>query len=199
MGTMCCPWPAGHSTLTQALLSVKGPRQPRWQQTSRIPSDYRNIWTNLNINLRPRHNHFSLLKWRGRNQTALKNVPRLKQKSRDVTSLFSVFISSALFLSCFVCKETSMIALLSLKFISWLPQFYHDRCLSPTQGCHCMLLLVASHPAYSTEQPTEFKLCHQTLIPFSLPLFLCDLAALEMDWANREGARERMNRNKRGF
>jgi len=36
-----------------------------------------------------------------------------------------------------------------------------------------------------------------------LPLFLCNLAALEMDWANIEGAskreRERMDRNKRGF
>lgn len=62
-----------------------------------------------------------------------------------------------------------------------------------------MPLLVASHSAYSTERPAEFKLCHQTLIPLSLLLFLCDLAALEMDWANREGARERMDRNKRGF
>lgn len=42
--------------LTQALLSVKGPRQSSWQHPSRIPSDYRNIWTNLN--LRPRNNYF---------------------------------------------------------------------------------------------------------------------------------------------
>lgn len=163
-------------TLTQAVLSVKGPRQPSWQQTSRIPSDYRNIWTNLNINLRPRHNHFSPLKWRGRNQTALKNVPGLKQKSRDVTLLFSVFISSALFFSCFVCKETSMLSVLSL-FISWLPQFYHDRCLSPAQGCDRMSF-VASHPAYTTEQPTEFRLCLHTLISFCLLLFLYDLGCL---------------------
>lgn len=44
--------------LTQALLSVKGPCQSPWQQTSRIPLDYWNIWTNLNINLRLLHNHF---------------------------------------------------------------------------------------------------------------------------------------------
>lgn len=46
--------------LTQALLSIKVPRQPSWQQTSWIPSDYRNIWTNLHINLSPRLIHFFL-------------------------------------------------------------------------------------------------------------------------------------------
>lgn len=44
---------------------------------------------------------------------------------------------------------------------------------------------------------TDFELCHQTWIPLSLPLFLRDLAALVMDWANREGARDRKDRNKR--
>lgn len=44
-----------------------------------------------------------------------------------------------------------------------------------------------------TEQPTEFGLCHQILIPLSFPLFLCDLAASEVDWANRERARDRLD------
>lgn len=83
-----------------------------------------------------------------------------------------------------------MIPLLS-HFIFHFTKFSHGRRLSgvPAQSCDSMEPIVP-------EWPTEFKLCHQTLIPLSLPLFLCDLAALQMDWANRERARERMDRNK---
>lgn len=58
------PW----ACRAQRALSVQGPRPSSWKQTSRIPLDYRHIWTNLN--LRPRNNYFFSSERRGSNQPA---------------------------------------------------------------------------------------------------------------------------------
>lgn len=114
-------------TLTQALLSVKGPRQSSWQQTSRIPSDYRNIWTNLN--LRPCNNHFFPSEME-REQTSC--AEKCRRSAAQIKRPNIVVVLHLSLSDQFATKH--VLSLLSI-FVFFLMV---DVCGAPAQHCGCM-------------------------------------------------------------
>lgn len=133
--------------LTQALLSIKVPRQSPWQQTSWIPSDYRNIWINLHINLSPRHS------------------PLCKEQSELFEEHYLSYLSLHYYLDPLAAQHV-----------------LHVRIMTIMLNDLFIFTAIASHAVY--RHSAAYRI--QTMLldynsPLFLPLFPCDLAAIEMD------------------